>query len=401
MDAFENSLQHLLAELERIDLLIAAQVARARQLYTNDEQFRGLYISEEEVNALLKQPVGFPRWARGQIALGDLAANLENISRQINDRKQLSVQRGIELRLHSLQHLFGLSSFEIDALLVCFAVEADLRYERLYAYLQDDVTKKRPSVDLVLNLLCTSMADRVRERQALQPGAPLIDHRLVVTFDEPAQPPATLLSKSLHIDPRIAGYVLGSDQPDSQILPFVRFIYQATGLEEMVLSSEMKSRLLSLAENSRKDPVLFYFQGIYGSGRKAAAAALCRQLNMGLMVVDLENLHSTQYLTFSTAVKLICREALLRGHAVYWEGFDILLAEDKSLLRKTLLAELVRMGNMVFLSGEKGWEPTSELGTTPVGVEFARPTYTERVTLWHRTEGQGEHDADIDFAALA
>jgi len=66
-----------------------------------------------------------------------------------------------------------------------------------------------------------------------------------------------------------------------------------------------------------------------------------------------------------------------------------------------LLAELVRMGNMVFLSGEKGWEPTSELGTTPVGVEFARPTYTERVTLWHRTEGQGEHDADIDFAALA
>ena len=67
MDAFENSLQHLLAELERIDLLIAAQVARARQLYTNDEQFRGLYISEEEVNALLKQPLGFPVGPEGRL----------------------------------------------------------------------------------------------------------------------------------------------------------------------------------------------------------------------------------------------------------------------------------------------------------------------------------------------
>jgi hypothetical protein len=138
MDAFENSLQHLLAELERIDLLIAAQVARARQLYTNDEQFRGLYISEEEVNALLKQPLGFPRWARGQTTLGDLAATLENIAEQINQRRQVSLERGVELRLHRLQQLFGLSQFEIDALLVCFAVEADLRYERLYAYLQDD-----------------------------------------------------------------------------------------------------------------------------------------------------------------------------------------------------------------------------------------------------------------------
>ena len=63
MSYFENSLQHLLAELERIDLLIAYQVARVRKLYANDEQFRGLYIPEEEVDELLKQPIGRPRLA--------------------------------------------------------------------------------------------------------------------------------------------------------------------------------------------------------------------------------------------------------------------------------------------------------------------------------------------------
>src|SRR5215472_165136 len=300
---FANSLEHVLSELERIHLLVSAQVKRVRQSPKADERFQGLVISETEVDELLTRPAGSARFATAPPpkCWPDVLSTIEDSCTKIAVLKSESIRRGIRLRLAELERLFCLSSFEIDCLLVCLAPELDLRYERLYAYLQDDVTKKRPSVDLVLNLLCPSIADRVRERQALQPGAPLIDHRLVVTFDEPAQPPATLLSKSLHIDPRIAGYVLGSDQPDSQILPFVRFIYQATGLEEMVLSSEMKSRLLSLAENSRKDPVLFYFQGIYGSGRKAAAAALCRQLNMGLMVVDLENLHSTQYLTFSTA----------------------------------------------------------------------------------------------------
>lgn len=58
--AFASSLQHLLAELERIDLLIAAEVARTRRLHAGDEQFRGLYISEAEVDALLKQPAGSP-----------------------------------------------------------------------------------------------------------------------------------------------------------------------------------------------------------------------------------------------------------------------------------------------------------------------------------------------------
>ena len=72
MDAqLESSLLPSISSLSwnGIDLLlVAAQVARARQLYASDEQFQsGSYISEkEEINALLKRPLGFPRWARGQ-----------------------------------------------------------------------------------------------------------------------------------------------------------------------------------------------------------------------------------------------------------------------------------------------------------------------------------------------
>ena len=63
MAPYDTSLQHILAELERIDLLLQAQVWRARQRYAADEAFQGLVIQEEEIDALLARPAGLPRWA--------------------------------------------------------------------------------------------------------------------------------------------------------------------------------------------------------------------------------------------------------------------------------------------------------------------------------------------------
>ena len=44
-------------------------------------------------------------------------------------------------------------------------LELNPRYGRLYAYLQDDVTRKRPTVDLILNLLCSSAEERLARRR--------------------------------------------------------------------------------------------------------------------------------------------------------------------------------------------------------------------------------------------
>ena len=49
MNLYATSLEHILAEFERIDLLIQLQVGRARQLHTVDEQFQGIYIPEEGI----------------------------------------------------------------------------------------------------------------------------------------------------------------------------------------------------------------------------------------------------------------------------------------------------------------------------------------------------------------
>ena len=126
------------------------------------------------------------------------------LKQQIDLRKQNTLRQGIELRLDALQQIFQLNSYEIDVLLICLAIELDLRYERLYAYLQDDVTKKKPSVDLVLNLLQLSAAEKLKGLQSFYEHAPLLSNNLIVFSSDPAQLDQPLLAKSLKLNTRIS-----------------------------------------------------------------------------------------------------------------------------------------------------------------------------------------------------
>jgi hypothetical protein len=243
---FSTSLRHLLAELERIDLLIQVLVWRSRQVQETDEEYQGLYITDigltqlrvilnrnrmvlslgnliqlrnsydNEVDSILTHPAGLPRWATlpAPISREQVEGALRLMADEINQRKLVSQERGIRLRLEQLTRTFGLTPFDIDTLLVCLAPEIDGRYERLYAYLHDDVTRKRPSVNLVLNLLCLSLEGKLQRRQHFSADSPLLRYQLLHLFSDPTQQYPTLLGKYLKVDERIANYLLDSDELD-------------------------------------------------------------------------------------------------------------------------------------------------------------------------------------------
>lgn len=387
MEYYTTSQQHILAELERVDVLVRVQVWRARQVQEADDEFQGLYISEQEVNALLAQPVGLPRWATvpAPLSVAEVKTALEQMAAHIDQRKVESVRRGITLRLDEVARLFQLTPFDTDALLVCLAPELDLRYERLYAYLQDDVTKKRPSVDLVLNLLCPSFEAKLAMRKRFTPNAPLFKHHLLHLFDDPSHQQPPLLGKYLKGDERAMNYLLHSDELDARLLPYARHTVPQTWLEELLLPADVKRRLALLTrENGTKgDGLIFYFQGPYGVGKQTTAEALCRELGVGLLAVDGERLLNAEGVAFETAVRLIAREALLQDAALYWDGFDALLAHDKRAWRETLVQALENRQALTFLAGNTTWEPADALHELSfVRVEFPLPTYAERVQLW-------------------
>ena len=406
IEYYTTSLQHILAELERIDLLIQVQVRRARQVHMADSEFQGLCISEQEIDALLKQPLGMPRWATtpGPLSMSEVRAELDQLGGEIAERQAESARRGVALRLEKLERLFHLTPFDVDTLLICLAPELDLRYERLYAYLQDDVTKKRPSVDLVLNLLCPTFEDKLAARDRFSSESPLLKHYLLHLFDDPSHQNPPLLSKYLKVDERVVNYLLGSDDLDTCLLPYARHSVPRDRLEDLLLPADIKRRLtLLIQEKAAKDEgLILYFQGTYGVGKQSTAEALCREMGIGLLAIDGEHLLNAEGLSFDKAVHLARREALLQGAALYWNGFDALLADDKRGSLDMLLRELEDRQGLTFLAGNSTWEPMDVLRNTPfMRIEFPRPPYAEQEQLWVRSlDGNTLLTSDVDLNDL-
>ncbi|RPI31984.1 MAG: hypothetical protein EHM70_10090, partial [Chloroflexota bacterium] len=177
------SLRHLQAELSRVDILIRRETRRWQMAGQDPgDAFRGLYISDEEVQALLSRPLA-TSW--GQTVVLPAAEEqmfvqaYHNACQNAQSLVEHAHSVGVQPRLEQLAQTFGLDRFDIDVLLICLAPAMDLRYERLYGYLQDDVTRKRPSIHLVLTLLADPGPARLLKLSHFAVSAPLLRHRLV------------------------------------------------------------------------------------------------------------------------------------------------------------------------------------------------------------------------------
>ena len=250
------------------------------------DAFRGLYVSDAEADWLLARPL-----ASGWDALAALSPEEEAFYAEAEEMATVEAggsaeqawQQGEHLRLHRLAAAFGLDDLDVDALLICLAPELDLRYERVYAYLQDDVTKKRPTVDLALGLLSADAEARLANREYFTPGAPLIYYQLLRLVADPSQVQPPLLGQYLKLDERIVGFLLGSDDIDERLTPHVRLVTPGATLQDLWLPAEIKQRLAALidGQQTHNEGLLFYFQGVYGVGKGTTAEAMCCELGLG------------------------------------------------------------------------------------------------------------------------
>jgi len=408
---FQNSLEHLLVEMKRMELKLHLQVIKLRQGsdQTGDEQFRGLYISDDEIDKIvgsLPFQTEQSSYQPDNSAVASLAQSLKQLEEDIAEKEKESLRRGLTLRLCELRRLFYLSKFDVDVILACILPELDLKYQKIYAYLQDDVTKKSPTVDLVLHLLCESFEDRTKARQAFSPEAPLIKHHLLLLYDDHTRRKTPLLTRFLQIDERIYSYLLGSDQIDSRLLSFVHIHHPKVKLQDVILPNNTKHRLTQLASRLKETVPICYFKGGYGVGKQNTAEAICHELGVPLLCIDVNQMLSED-IPLGLSVALIFREGRLQNAALYLNDYDILFSNERESKSgyHDVIQELESYPQWVFLAGEKGWQPRGVLDTRPfISVEFPIPPYSARRHLWeiHWPNGNGTPlAADVDLGDLA
>jgi AAA+ superfamily predicted ATPase len=371
----------LLSALGRLDRLLARAVSAARAAYGPEaagDPYRGLCVGPDEAARLVGRQPGVPLlWAEDEPADGGCS------------------------RLGWLARAFGLSRFEADVVVVALAPDLDLRYERLYAFLQDDVTRKRPTVDLALNLLCPSAEVRLRRLTAFLPGAPLVRHDLIRLVPDPQQVQPPLLSHYLKPDEQLVRLLLGHEGLDARLAPFCELIDPTASLEELPLPADLRRALPALASQARSAgrPLRLYFHGPPGTGRRAAAEGQARAAGLRLLAVDLVGALAADG-GFERALRLAQREAWFQDAVLFLDGLDALRGDERAPSFRGLMAALAGDGGITILAGARPWLPAgsvSECG--PLGtvvVPFAIPDHDGRRAAWEACLTAGGFPAQVD-----
>ncbi|MGE3074232.1 MAG: ATP-binding protein [Dehalococcoidia bacterium] len=338
--------------------LLGAEVARMRQrgVPVGEDDLRGLYVSDQEADRILRaQPVG----------------------KSFDQEASSALVEAVGPRMYRLKEIAGLTTEEAAAIALCLLAETNPELERLIAYVQDDVSKKRPRVELLLRLF---WEDTIAGQVAFDGDANLRALHLVTLSEEPGQTATPLLGHAVSLDRRVARFLLGGNSIDEAVLPFIEQVTSPEPAPEAPL------------DPSFFDPPVLVLRGRDLEKIRRTAGSIARVKGLE-QILDL-NLALVREMPHREATERAAREAAFSNASLLIRGYDDLEADIRESLGPTLNSALAPF---VFIVSEQ--EPTWH----GPSITVERPTVDERLEEWRAALNglELEPEAEAALPALA
>jgi SpoVK/Ycf46/Vps4 family AAA+-type ATPase len=395
-EPYEHPADHLRDELTKLDFIIEAALAQMTVPPQQDaalEPFRGWVITEADARQSLRES------ARVVPLTPEQQQWLHAWDDMISVRVQHARQLGVRLPLAELRQAFALSDWDVSCLIAVLAPEMDRRYEKLYAYLQDDMTCKFASIDLILRLCCR---DGAEQQQAL---SRLIGNSILTRVLFRKNLPSDGFMRSImsapiriaericcfiqQIDPKLEGALtkLRLFQPDHEALPPLRIDH---ALQH------------NLERHWQHDTAKLYFMhGPSGSGKTFHARHICRHLNLSLLEWDMSDA-PTDAAGFLEQVEQILTEATLRQAIPAFDRFHRLLdAESAPRRAEWLLERLATWHKSAFIFSERPWASLNPQSANLIPLQLTLPDAAARKQLWLDAVSPYAPLTDLEAGALA
>jgi len=343
-----------------------------------------------------------------------------------------------------IQQAYDLSPFELDLVLIALAPELDLRYERLYGFLQDDSSRRRATVDLALSLRTSTAEDKIARLAHFSPDAPLVRHGILQLVPDPNQVQPPLLAHYLKPDPQIVATLLGHRELDTRLTPFCRRVDPRGVADTSPLPAETQQALLALAQRSatlanggspangassanptsltngagaangaplatgrplatggsqaHRDGLRLQFTGPTGAGKFAAPA---RWLRMRV-VSSAGRSESNRTGEPDMLLRVLVREAWLKQCLLFIEGVDAPQPDETVSTCEAVFTALAQHPGIAIVASNRPLRGTLEGATTPIHIAFNPPDFAARARGWARSlESLGVTALESDIRALA
>ncbi|MFD8115017.1 ATP-binding protein [Streptomyces microflavus] len=343
--------------LARVEQRVRHAVAARRATDPEpDDPYRGQYLTPEAVERVLESRDAFAPVPEGSYVTESAPTGS---------------------RLARLAGSFGLVALDVELLLVAMAPDIDARFERLYGYLNDDLTRRRPAIGLALELCGLPAAGSGRFR--FQPSAPLVAGGLLEIGD----PERPLLSRTLRVPDRVTAHLLGDDETDGRLRGLVHVPAPGGEPDDPLSGGEPEDRreahriAAALATGSGLvhlldrggDPSGLAVEALTAAGRRPLIVDIAALAAAGDRVAEL--------------IRTLAAEARLTHGGAVLGPLEALAPERPEGAR--LLASLctAMSGTPLIAYGKKNWDPlwTRE---SPVPVAVPPPGPAGAARQWRR-----------------
>ena len=276
-------------------------------------------------------------------------------------------------------------------MIVCAAAELEPKYEKLYGYLQDDMTRRSPTMGLILDILCETPEERIEARKRFLPGSRLLDNKILEHAD--GREDGLQLSSPLRLNPDVLASILTTSDGRKP---------SPAGSAGFPISEAIRDKLrnLTIGLARGKGMMICHLQGPYGSGKREAAAQISAALGKDKVDIDLAAL-AYEDKGFEQAFSREMRKALLRGSVVHVENLDLPASDDPraGAVRSTLTRSLESYPGPIILSSLGPVDLGKDLQRKILALKLPLPEYHERRRIWSMALGGRLPREDVDDLA--
>ena len=390
---------HLENEMQQLDFLIEQALVKWRMAGQDpNDDFRGLYLSDNEADQWLQRPFS-ANWGTNIKIPIDMEARLTLRKKELQEKiKQLDLdvtEHNQTLRLDQMIRIFGLSQTDKIIFLLASAPVLDLKYEKIFAYLQNDVSSKKCSINLVLDILSVAGIERTQTLDRLTPDSALLKHNLIAIAENREVSAPNMLSRILIPDPSIVQWLVGRYIPDSSgrihlhTMPY----HPEEELDLLTKNFELADEYLQ----NRVDLIILHGSDTYL--RLAAAKKLASLKQTALFEVhpDMNMLPSTDPFN-----NLQCgrRDAALFQALIV---IELVNAEEPEIFEKIWAILKQKHPNqqiLLSLAINRPLQNLTELGMI-AWIHCEEPDYQHRREIWRYYLTQQEPESTVNIDTLA
>lgn len=333
----------------------------------------------------------------------DEIADVEMLSSYFSRRLKQTASIDPEIPILKLLKKFSLDYFSTNCLLLAFAVQIDKKYEKIFAFLQDDITKKLPTAETAIKLFAVPGEMTADYFQYFNQDSILT--KFLLNLDESD----VLINIQISLRKRIMDYILGNDLRLEN--GFINLFEDGDELHELVvddftthcLESILSSSLNTYKENS--GTVLAFITGKKGSGRKFQVKHAVWRKNKKCLFVNTKALLEASGSMAGKIQEVIC-EAIINDACLCFTDFNFLLTENNQEelfeFAASMTSNAAYLPEIVFFTSEKAWKEVNlPASFIKVDIQIEQIDESSRLKLWEAFTKDQKLEEDVDLAELA